>query len=248
MDDARRDAGDGALAATSWNLTTLFDGDEPVPASGEEAVLDLRADGALAGSTGCNRFVGTWEDAGPHLTLELGAMTRRAGTDPAIDRQERLLLALLPAVRGYALDGDTLTLRDAAGVPVLVYERGRTDLAGTRWRATGVNDGRGAVVSDASTHHAWIEFGTDGVVSGSGGCNRFQGRYHADLGAVTVDDLVSTRRACDPPLMTLEQRLLDALARTTAFERSGRQLRLRDPEGATQATFVLDPDAGRPPV
>jgi heat shock protein HslJ len=240
-------ASQGRLAGTSWNLTTIFDGNDRLDAASEAAVLELREDGTLGGSTGCNSFSGDWMQAGPELTLELGPMTLRACLDPVTDRQEQLVLAMLPAVRTFDVDGGVLTLRDAAGIPVLAYEQGLRDLAGTRWRATAVNNGRGGLEANEHTGNVWIAFAADDTMTGSGGCNRFSGRYRSDGETFTTTSMVSTRLLCDPGVMELEQQLFDALAHVRTYHVFGRQLSLRDADGAMQATFVLAPGAGMRP-
>lgn len=77
--------------------------------AGVAAVADRRAtlrflpDGRLAGSATCNRLVGRYEAEGQTLRLHPGGTTMMACPD-ALMRQERALLALLPAIDRYRID------------------------------------------------------------------------------------------------------------------------------------------------
>ena len=73
------------------------------------ATLSFFADGRLAGSTGCNRILGSYEAVGDRLKIAPAGTTRMA-CPPALMDQERKLLALLPKVAGYRVDRTTQTL------------------------------------------------------------------------------------------------------------------------------------------
>lgn len=243
------------LAGTRWVLagTVAADTGELTPAAAV-ATLDFDRDGsALSGSTGCNRFRGSFEQRGSALTITLGPMTLMACIDEAVDAQERALLRLLPGVAAFAL-ADTLTLRDETGQTVLVYGPGIDSLGGTSWVATGVNDGAHAVVSDALTDTVTAEFGDDGRVSGSTGCNRYRGEVETSTsGEMRIRNVATTRRAGSPEAMELERRFLAALERVTTYRIDGITLTLRDAGGATQVAWRLasgpsasDADEGEP--
>lgn len=53
--------------------------------------------------------------------------------------------------------------------------------------------------------------------SGSAGCNRFSGTYEVDGNALTFGPLATTRMACPPEIMAVEDALLKALAAETAW-------------------------------
>jgi heat shock protein HslJ len=54
-------------------------------------------------------------------------------------------------------------------------------------------------------------FGSDGQVTGNAGCNSFFGGYQVDGGSITVDELASTLRMCEPAAMEVEKVYLEAL-------------------------------------
>ena len=134
-------------------------------------------DGSVAGSTGCNRYHAQCRVDDDRLAVEAIAMTMMA-CDPERSAVERAFTSALEAAITYAIAGETLDLADANGrvvlrlraVPALVLE-------GSRWIATMINNGRGGVASLVEGTVVTAEFGTDGRVAGSGGCNRFSGGY-----------------------------------------------------------------------
>ena len=67
------------------------------------AALQFLPDGRLAGSTGCNRILGSYESNSTKLSLQLGGTTMMA-CPPALMNQEQKLLNLLAKVVSYRID------------------------------------------------------------------------------------------------------------------------------------------------
>ena len=78
-----------------------------------------------------------------------------------------------------------------------------------------VEDVNGGGIIDSSRIE--IGFAAEDAVLGSAGCNRFNGSYEAEAGAITFGPLSTTRRACIPALNQQERRVLDALAAATSY-------------------------------
>lgn len=222
----------GGLAGTAWSL------ENPVQAP-SLPTLDFSTDGKVSGSTGCNRFAGTYRVEGEDLTIELGPMTKAACTSDAATQQENRIVTALGEVRSSQTTGTTLTLRDAQGKDLLSYAAVKSGLAGTSWKVLGVNNGRQAVVTSALTEKLTLEFGTDGTVSGNGGCNNFHGTYTQDGDSVKISELASTMMGCEKDVAELEQQYLSALQASTKATRSGNNLELRDDSGAMQVHAQL---------
>jgi heat shock protein HslJ len=68
----------------------------------------------VSGSTGCNRFTGTFTRTGASLRFSPLATTKMA-CPPTLDAQERAFLAALQATTALHLAGNTLELKDASG-------------------------------------------------------------------------------------------------------------------------------------
>lgn len=95
----------------------------------------------------------------------------------------------------------------------------------------------GPVGSEAKVlneRQVFIDFTSDGKISGSGGCNRLIGGWGFLEG--TKDDIRiwrtgSTKMACDGPIMTQEYRFFEELSRASRYATEGKELRLYYDEG-----------------
>ena len=230
----------GGLAGTTWNLASYAGADgAEVPAVGTPniAPLTFADDGTWSGSTGCNRINGTYAQDGSTLTMTPGPMTMMACDGP-VAAQETAVVANLPLVASFT-SGGSLVLLSADGAPLLTYTPGLTGLAGTSWQATGINNGKEAVVSQAGTEKATLEFGADGQASGSGGCNTFSGTYSTtDPDGLTFGPLAATEMAClEGDATAIEEAYFAALSAVTTYQIEADILTLRDAGGATQVTY-----------
>ena len=80
----------------------------------------------------------------------------------------------------------------------------------------------------------------DGHASGSGGCNRFFGRYELADGRLAVEPLGSTRMACGPEVMQAESSYLDALTRVASAAIEAGELVLADDAGVELLRFTAE--------
>ena len=233
------------LAGTSWNLASYTGADgTQTPAVTEPSVgtLTFQAGGQLAGSTGCNRFTGTYEQSGADLSIATGAMTEMACPGP-VGEQETAVIAALAKVATAAVAADNLVLKDAQGAELLTYAAGLAGLEGTSWTATGINNGKQAVVSDATTSAVTAQFGSDNVLSGFGGCNSYTATWTTTPpDGLTIGELGQTLVACEGDVQDTENQYTAALAKVTTYQLEGNQLTLRDADGATQVTYTQATD------
>ena len=79
---------------------------------------------------------------------------------------------------------------------------------------------------------------TADAVSGSSGCNTYNGSYTLDGDALKIGPLATTRMACAPAIMDQETLFLAALAASTTVEQTGATVTLRNAAGATQVTLA----------
>jgi heat shock protein HslJ len=130
---------------------------------------------------------------------------------------------LLPAaLRNAALP--LITLACAAIAPVALAAT-PASLEGTAW-----------VLADNEAVSLQFE---QGRVSGSDGCNRFNGPYLSRGASLTIGPpLAATQMACPPPVMQQAARFNQALAATRFFRRDGANLRLLGTDGSVRATLV----------
>lgn len=99
-------AGD-ELAGTSWNLSSI-DGAAPAE-GGQPASIAFTDEGRVAGSSGCNRFMGGYTLSDGALAFGALAGTMMACPEPLM-QQEQAFLAILGAASGHSVAGDTLTI------------------------------------------------------------------------------------------------------------------------------------------
>jgi heat shock protein HslJ len=93
-------------------------------------------------------------------------------------------------------------------------------LEGSEWGVTGEDK-------------PFIQFGANGRVSGSTGCNRFTGTYEiTEDGSIKIGPLASTRMACPQPAMEAEAKFFAMLDEVRSFERTEASLSLRSADGA----------------
>ena len=77
-----------------------------------------------------------------------------------------------------------------------------------------------------------------GRVAGSGGCNRFGGKYELTGSRLSFSPLAATRMACPPEIMKKEQGFFAMLGAVRGLTFEGDRLELRDGEGKVLASFV----------
>ncbi len=219
------------------NLATVDGRLEAIPAGIE--VSATFEDGHVSGTGGCNRFMGPYVLEGDRLEVGPLASTMMACPEPAMGVESAFHAAVARVVRLEDL-GDTLELVDADGTVVLRFATASvTPLIGTAWTATGINNGRGGVVSLLAGTEATALFADDGRVAGSAGCNRFTATFVVAGSTITIGPAAATRRACLDPdgVMDQEAWFLAALPRATRLAIDGDRLDLRDDDGALQVSF-----------
>lgn len=60
-------------------------------------------------------------------------------------------------------------------------------------------------------------FALDKTVKGNTGCNSFFGNYTLDLYALSFNDIAATEMACDEPIMSTENKFMNALRNTGSY-------------------------------
>jgi len=142
--------------------------------------------------------------------------------------------------------------------PVLVQAQASRDLstgqrvlAGTNWRLVSLGP-PGAETDIVAGTTVTANFGEDGRIGGSTGCNSYGGTYEVRGDTITIGRLVSTRRAClDQNANEQERGFLAALEAANRFRLSSNRLTVFADRGRSVLNFVndsqSDPD-DRPPT
>jgi len=103
-----------SLDNREWALVALGEVAAPVGAGNRPATIQFDpTTGRAAGFAGCNRYSAGYTVAGDSLTFGPAISTKMACADG--DQLERGYLAMLPAIRSYALSDSTLTLNGSDG-------------------------------------------------------------------------------------------------------------------------------------
>ena len=136
-------------------------------------------------------------------------------------------------------------------VPAIV--QGQSGLAGTEWRLVSFGPS-GAEVDVVQGTTVTANFGEDGRVGGSTGCNNYGGTYEVRGDTISFGRLISTRRAClDQNANEQERRFLAALEAASRFRLSGGRLTIFSDRGRSALNFVStnappEPDDGPSPA
>lgn len=93
----------------------------------------------------------------------------------------------------------------------------------------------GAPAGEAG-RQVWLVLASSQQLSGHAGCNRLRGRYTQRGTQIVLKPLATTRMACPPAQMALEERFLQALGRVDSYRVEGKALTLMQGD-VPQATF-----------
>lgn len=222
-----------SLEGTSWVLASL---PEKTLANGSPATISF-SEGRASGTDGCNRFMMGFTTNGSQIQFP----TQPAGTlmacPPGVQEQAQWFMQAVTSAQSFHVADGRLTLMDANGKELATFIEQRQELAGTAWNATGINNGRQALVGLVADSTVTLNFGTDGTVFGSAGCNSFNAGFEQSGGTVSFKPAATTRKMCpDPAVMEQEQAFLNALVASTSVQLEGGQLVFRDAGGAMQVT------------
>jgi heat shock protein HslJ len=225
-----------ALDGTSWLLVTL---------NGQLALTDTTvtlnfAGGKAAGTDGCNNYTGAYAADSTNIKFGQLASTMMACPEPIMKQASAYMQALAQAAT-YQSNAKQLKLFDAGGKELAVFNAQSNDLAGTSWIVTGYNNGKQAVVSVMAGTELTANFGTDGRLNGSSGCNTYNASYTTDGNKIAIGPAATTMMACEQAVMDQEQQYLAALATAATYRIDGSKLELRTADGALAVTFTKAP-------
>ncbi|MFT3851269.1 MAG: META domain-containing protein [Ilumatobacteraceae bacterium] len=222
----------------TWILSSVAGVDADVDSGlGDVEVTARFADGRVTGSSGCNRYSGTYALDGGLLTIGpnlIGTLMACGERQMAV---ERAFLRALPTVVTAEIDDSTLTLRTGGGA-VLVFTAmaGDEAIAGT-WTVTAVRTAT-AVASPVPGPTLTLRL-ADGRATGHAGCNDLMGTYTVDGEQLSIGPLATTRKLCTDPAVDRQERdYLAALAATRSFAPSRSRLTLLADDGTITVTLM----------
>ncbi len=230
------------LAGTNWILSSL---NGELPLTGTAVTLQFGTDGTVFGTDGCNRFNTTYTQDGSSLTINQsqGISSMMACEEPVMNQATAYTTAL-SATTSFTTSGNQLSLSNgeqvlatfvAGTVDSEMAPETSNDLAGTNWLLSALN---GELPISGTT--MYLNFGADGTVSGSDGCNLLNTTYTQDGSSLTFGQAgASTMMACEEPVMAQATVFNTALADTTNFVMTESDLILQNGD-ETLATFVAN--------
>ncbi|MCV7067446.1 META domain-containing protein [Mycolicibacterium farcinogenes] len=110
---------DRPLTGTTWQVTSLVSAQAvstSVALEQSKPTLTIGDDGAVSGSTGCNRFTGHATVSGSPAVIEFGPLaTTRMACPPEVGEVEQAVLRVLKGTVQTTIDADELTLSGTDG-------------------------------------------------------------------------------------------------------------------------------------
>lgn len=223
------------LEGTSWLLESLSG-----RAAKPDTTVTLRfEDGRALGNDGCNSYGAAYKVRGSRFELtEPIASTLMACQEPIMEQAASYVAALAEAST-YRIEGQRLILANRSGETLAVFSPQSRELSGTVWIVTGYNNGQEAVVSLMEGTEITADFGEDGTLSGSAGCNRYTASFETDGSALSIGPVAATRMMCAEPEGVMEQEALylRALESAANYQLEGNTLHLRAADGALAVTL-----------
>ncbi len=229
------------LAGTNWVLSSL---NGSLPVADTAVTLQFGTDGTVFGTDGCNQFNTTYTQEGANLTINQPAASTMMACPDAIMTQATAYMTALAGVTSFTASGSQLSLQagdqvvatfiaGTADATIPAEPEASVDLAGTGWMLSALN-GAMPVSGTAVT----LQFGADGTVSGTDGCNQFNTTYTQNGSSLTFGQPgAATMMACEEPVMTQAADFMAALAATDSFTLNEDALSLQS-GGQVTATFV----------
>jgi heat shock protein HslJ len=219
-----------ALTGRTFVSTAVTENGKPRPDT--KILLRFTTTGRMSWNAGCNTSEAKISTADGRLDTDkeitstlIGCLGRAADQDAWIGR----VLAAKPA---WKLDGDKLVLTTDSTTISLVDKQTvepTPTLDGTKWALSTVITGQTAA-HHAGSEKAWMTLNGERV-TGSTGCNEFQGKVARSPGKLTFGELATTRRACTGAAATLESVLLKGLQGDLIYQVDGSTLQVRSTTG-----------------
>jgi heat shock protein HslJ len=232
------DGSPGELTGVTWTVASLADATLPLGLSIDATF----GNGTIEGSDGCNAFFGEYTSDGGEI--DIGGLGGTAiGCEPAIADAGAAFTTALQRAASYEIDDDTLVLSDGDGNELVrMRSNAAPPIVGLTWRAFGFRDGpvddQQAMVSPREGSVITAEFGADGTMSGSSGCNSYSAGYTVEGNTFRISEIASTKRSCEPASMAQERAYLGALGSVARWKFSGPSFQLLNEAGTVEATYA----------
>jgi len=215
---------------TFQSVSVTEDGKAKPLAPNTRLRLQFRGGDVLA-AAGCNSLGGQVSTADGKLTVNTIGGTD-VGCDAVRQAQDEWLSKLLQDRPTWKLEADRLTLTRGATTLVLqddVTGQPGKPLDGTKWSLETVVSGQTASHSEGS-ERAYLTISGERI-TGSSGCNTFQGLVARTGDKLTIGELSVTLKGCTGDIAKLEQSVLGVLKGELTFSIEANRLKLRAADG-----------------
>jgi heat shock protein HslJ len=224
--------GDSPLRGRTFLSTAITEGGKPYQLAEKSRVrLLFTDDGRLIADAGCNSMQAPVSLGGGRIEVSDLAMTA-VGCPTALQEQDTWLSRFLSTKPSWKLDGSTLAVSSPTTEVTLADRKvAEPDLSlrGTRWTVDTIVDGQVAS-STPATASTSVVFDKD-TVAVSAGCNSGSGSYQLSGNTIRIGDIATTRKACEPDIMSLENAVLAVLHGDIAYEIDSDRLILKQATG-----------------
>jgi heat shock protein HslJ len=229
------DGSGGELGATQWVLNS-YNSAGTLALVPDDQYADAEftsgfASGRVAGFAGCNEYDAVYRANGRQLLVSMSAITRMTCGETA-DTFETTYLGLLQLSRFYNVNvrGDTLTIRGASGIVLLVFDAAPANPLLGSWVVDSYSTAPGTVVVPLPGTELTAVFRL-AKVGGSAGCNTYQGPYATNGTTAAIGPLATTQMACAEDIMAQETSFLAALQGVARLEVRAQTVQLEDRNG-----------------
>ena len=229
---------DPALTEQEWRLVTIND---ELVSQEEIATLAFGELGNALGSTGCNLYSATYAiGSGGVLNFNPSVSTSFECSDD-LRLQEEAMFLVMSSASNYVIEGEQLEITNPDAERKATFEKMEPlPLNGSDWVLDAYNDGGGAFINIIAGTLITAEFGNDGSLTGSAGCNTFNTTYQVEGRNITIGPVALTQKECADPqgVMDQEAKYLQALGTAATFRNFGIALNLFDAGGQIAAGYL----------
>lgn len=223
------------LVGSAWEMTSVWDGTDLVPANPTTIATLEFAGGTATGSTGCNLFQSPYSITSDSITFGDPALTGSA-CNPSYVGQGTAFVQAMQASTRVLLSDDSLELTDAGGATQLRFRpAGELPLEWVTWQLTWYGGGTAPLEGAPFS----LAFRPDGTLGGIAGCNDYSADYSVDGTELEIGPIARTEKACLKPegVMSQESEYLDTLQQARAFTTTLVGLELLDADGTPIAEY-----------
>jgi heat shock protein HslJ len=233
----------GDLEGIGWILRSYVSAGAQVDVPDEvyaEASFDRSQ---ISGFAGCNDFTGGYVAKDGKLEIGELSVTMMACEPPTSD-VEAGYLAALGLTASYTATATDLTLYDKNGTVLAQFDAAPANPLLGVWRIDSYLIDESTITAPVEGSAPAVSFLEGSEVSGTTGCNSFDGTYRIVGSTLVVGPLSTTKMGCPDDLAAQETAILAALDAASAYSVRGDTATLRDRDGQMVLALVREATAG----